>query len=130
MFNSYPYAFIMITNLVIGRYAQSSCYHYWVKITYTTVECRYSAVQRNLILYVVRQWPIQNKNQMLYSQKGTPYLALMGEQWGVFCVDSSENWPRYNSIALYGSHLAKHTTLHLLVLLFNYTTNHKQDFIP
>ena len=26
----------------------------------------------------------------------TPYLALTGELWGVYCGDFGENWPRYN----------------------------------
>ena len=29
--------------------------------------------------------------------KDTPYLALTGELWGVFCEDLGENLPRYNS---------------------------------
>ena len=33
--------------------------------------------------------------------KDTPYLALTGELWGVFCEDWGENWPRYNGTALY-----------------------------
>ena len=35
------------------------------------------------------------------STKDTPYLALMGELWGVFCGYFWENWPRYNGTALY-----------------------------
>ena len=31
----------------------------------------------------------------------TPYLALTGELWSVFCEDSGENWPRYDGTALY-----------------------------
>ena len=31
----------------------------------------------------------------------TPYLALTGELWGVYCEDLGENWPRYNGTALY-----------------------------
>ena len=31
----------------------------------------------------------------------TPYLALTGELWTVFCEDSGENWLRYNGTALY-----------------------------
>ena len=30
----------------------------------------------------------------------TPYLALMGELWGVCCKDIGENWLHYNSTAL------------------------------
>ena len=34
--------------------------------------------------------------------KGTLYLALMGEVWGVFCqYFFKENWPHYNVTALY-----------------------------
>ena len=32
--------------------------------------------------------------------KHTPYLALMGELWGVFCEYLWENQPRYNDTAL------------------------------
>ena len=32
---------------------------------------------------------------------GTPYLALTGELWGVYCEDFGENRPRYNGTALY-----------------------------
>ena len=35
------------------------------------------------------------------STKYTPYLALTGEPWGVFCEYLLENWPRYNGTALY-----------------------------
>ena len=33
--------------------------------------------------------------------KDTPYLALTGELWGVFCEYLWENWPRYNGNTLY-----------------------------
>ena len=33
--------------------------------------------------------------------KDTPYLALTGELWGVFCEYLRENQPRYNGTALY-----------------------------
>ena len=32
----------------------------------------------------------------------TPYLALTGELWDVFCEYFWENWPRHNGTALYG----------------------------
>ena len=32
--------------------------------------------------------------------KDTPYLALTGKVWVVYCDDFGENWPRYNSTAL------------------------------
>ena len=31
----------------------------------------------------------------------TPYLALMGELWGVYYKDFEENWPRFNGTALF-----------------------------
>ena len=33
--------------------------------------------------------------------RDTPYLALTGELWGVYCEDFGENLPRYNGTALY-----------------------------
>ena len=33
--------------------------------------------------------------------KGTPYLTLTDELWGVFWQDFGENWLRYNHTALY-----------------------------
>ena len=36
-----------------------------------------------------------------WMHKDTPYLALTGELWGVFCEYLRENWPRYNGTALY-----------------------------
>ena len=44
------------------------------------------------------------------STKDTPYLALTGELWDVFCDDSGENWPRYNGTALY--YTGKMTLMH------------------
>ena len=41
------------------------------------------------------------------STKYTPYLALMGELWGVFCEYLWENWPRYNGTALYQLQLSQ-----------------------
>ena len=33
----------------------------------------------------------------------TPYLALTGELWVVFCEELRENWPCYNSTMLYNN---------------------------
>ena len=35
----------------------------------------------------------------------TPYLALTGELWGVYCEDLGKNWPRYSGTALYRVHI-------------------------
>ena len=37
----------------------------------------------------------------VWNRKSTPYLALTGELWGVFCENFGENWSRYNVTALY-----------------------------
>ena len=31
----------------------------------------------------------------------TPYLALTGELWAVYCKDFGENWSRYKGTTLY-----------------------------
>ena len=33
--------------------------------------------------------------------KDTPYLALRGELWGVYCEELGENWLCFNGTALY-----------------------------
>ena len=37
--------------------------------------------------------------------KDTPYLALTGELWVVFCDNWGDNWLRYNGTALYVSNV-------------------------
>ena len=39
-------------------------------------------------------------SEVIFS-KDTPYIALMGELWSIFCEALSENWLRYNGTALY-----------------------------
>ena len=31
--------------------------------------------------------------------RDTPYLALTGELWGIYCEDLGEKWPSYNGTA-------------------------------
>ena len=50
-------------------------------MTHDEPQCRYNAVQYNMILY-------------------TRNITLNGELWGVCCEDLGENWSRYNGIAL------------------------------
>ena len=45
----------------------------------------------------------------------TPYLALTGELWGVYCEDFGENWPRYNGTTLYTPKIP-YNTMHTLSL--------------
>ena len=61
-----------------------------------TVECCYNVAQYNKILHTSFEKLRQNINQRLNPQKNTPYLALMGKLWDVFC-----NWPCYNGTVLY-----------------------------
>ena len=52
----------------------------------------------------------------------TPYLALTGEVWGVYCEDLGENWLRcYNDSTLY---LYKFL-IPLLLLVSFITANHQ-----
>ena len=44
--------------------------------------------------------------------KDTPYLALTGDLWGVFCEYLWENQPRYNGTALYISPRTKLSKLY------------------
>ena len=67
-----------------------------------TVECRYKAIQYN-VLYMLLQQLGQNLIRIEFT-KGTPYLALAGELWGVFCEDLEENWLCHNGNALYKHH--------------------------
>ena len=70
----------------------------------------------NVILHSPLQWLTHNVNQSLDFTKYTPYPALMDELWGAFCEDFGENWPRYNSTALY----METNTWHVLTLYLAY----------
>ena len=63
-----------------------------------TVKCRYNAVQYNTTFNTALHRLGQDINQCEITNY-TPYLALTGELWGVFCED--RNWLRYNDTALY-----------------------------
>ena len=62
------------------------------------VGCHYNMVQYQMVLHSPLHWLGQNMNQFTKLASGN---NLMGELWGVFYEDFSENWPRYNSTALY-----------------------------
>ena len=76
-----------------------SNYHVTMK-PHCSVGCRYNMVQYDMISHMSLELPRHNIDQSVNPQD-TPYLALKGELWGVFCEDFQENWPRYNSTALY-----------------------------
>ena len=44
---------------------------------------------------------VAEKESDIRITKDTPYLALTGELWGVYCKGLGENGPRYNGTALY-----------------------------
>ena len=46
----------------------------------------------------------------------TPYLALMGKLWDVYCEDSGENWLRYNGTTLYFGHVLFHDKIIFAVI--------------
>ena len=60
--------------------------------------CCNAAVQYNISLHTLLQWPRQSIN---HGSDHIPYLALTGTLWGVFSEDFGENWPRFNGTALY-----------------------------
>ena len=61
----------------------------WVQIQ-DTVECRYNRVQNNMIMHTSLQWPRQNINQSLHSQK-TPHLSPSQVSYRVSLVRILEN---------------------------------------
>ena len=66
-----------------------------------TVKCRYNSVQFIAILNTVLLWQQQSIESNVKVMTYTPYLTLTGDLWGVCCGKIGENWPRYNSTALY-----------------------------
>ena len=42
----------------------------------------------------------ENKPEFVFTTD-TPYLALTGEVWGVYCMEFGTNWLRYNGTTLY-----------------------------
>ena len=62
--------------------------------------------QSNIVRYDMNNYGNWGRISIRYwIHKGTPYLALTGELWGVFCKYLWEKWPRYNGTAL---HLSFH----------------------
>ena len=56
-----------------------------------------NAVQYNMIFHKGTEAEYQSESE---PTKDTPYFALMGELWGVFCKYVGEIWPCYNSSTL------------------------------
>ena len=63
-----------------------------------TLGCRYNEIQYDMLLHT----SLTEADYKLEFEhtKDTPYLALAGELWGVFCEDFGENGPHYNGTAL------------------------------
>ena len=77
----------------------SSWNHSIIKLQ-NTVRCHYNMVQYCKILYKY----LQKLSRILvrcWTTKDTPYLALTGELWCVFCKYLWENWLLYNDTALH-----------------------------
>ena len=51
-------------------------------------------------MYSTAVYETEHKSEFTLT-KDTPYFALTGELWDVYCEDCGENWARYNSITLY-----------------------------
>ena len=51
---------------------------------------------------------VAEKESDIRITKDTPYLALTGELWGVYCEGLGENGPRYNGTALYWHNGSSH----------------------
>ena len=58
-----------------------------------TVECRYNAMQYNTIIHTSLQWPMQNPNQGLHSQK-TLHTSPSWASYGVYIVNIFEQTDR------------------------------------
>ena len=67
-----------------------------------TVECRYYVVQYHIndIEHIIAVTGADNERKF-EPTKDIPYLALMGELWGVCCENLCENSPRFHGTALY-----------------------------
>ena len=79
-------------------------------------ECHYNAVQYNRILHISLQWRVEYESE-IESTKDTPYLALTGELWCIFCENFGENWLRYNGTALFFPDLFRQVII-LLSIIF------------
>ena len=55
---------------------------------YDTVWCRYNVVQYNTMLHVAYNTAVLTTERKPHFELTmyTPYVALMGESWGVYCV--------------------------------------------
>ena len=59
-------------------------------------------MQSNISWYYVQHYSDSDKHKSDFQlTEDTPYLALMGEIWGVCCEDFGEDKLCYNGIALY-----------------------------
>ena len=57
----------------------------------------------------------------------TTYFALTVELWGVYCEDFGENWPCYNSTALYHHYVCSHNAWLYRIMPVIYTVGHFVD---
>ena len=58
----------------------------------------YSPIYRDIIHGTVTTAELESNFKLT---TGTPYLAFMGELWGVYYEDFEENWLCFNSTVLY-----------------------------
>ena len=69
---------------------------------YTYIQLSAVITRPNITWYCTHHWRNWGRISIWgWTHKRHPYLALTGELWGVFCEYFGENWPWYNSTALY-----------------------------
>ena len=75
------------------------------------IGCRYNVVSYD-ISYSTTVTDAEHKSDIKLT-KDIPYLALMGELWGVYCDDLGDNWPRCISIKLW--YVYWHTLVYFVI---------------
>ena len=104
-----------------------SVFNWPVLCVLDTVMCHYN--RANLSKHDI--WHYDNSGRKwirYYNYNSTPYLALTGELWGVYCEDFGENWPHHNStplyyVMIYWTMRWKHWTDFVYVFM-NFTVHH------
>ena len=77
----------------IAKLSETMCASLMRNIRGYTVECCFNAVQHNIIFAYATIITEEKYTSEGIFTKYTPYLALLGELWGVFCKDLGEYWP-------------------------------------
>ena len=79
----------------VNVYILSICF----EIKDSQVQSSAAITRSSLTQYYIRHSVAKDESHIRITID-TPYLALTGEQRGVYCEEMGENWPRYDSISL------------------------------